>query len=45
MVEWWDQREEEPAGRSKEEKAQIGGNSPGQVRIAEVDSENTRQDV
>jgi len=45
MVEWWDQSEGEPAGKTKEEEVQISGDSPGQGWIAEVNSESKRQDV
>jgi hypothetical protein len=40
LVEWRDQREEEPTGKRQEEEAHIGGNSLGEDRIAEVDSES-----
>jgi len=45
MLEWWDQREEERAGKRKEEETQVDSNSAAQGRIAEVDSESNRQNV
>jgi len=45
VVEWRNQREEEPTGERKEKEAQICGSSPGQCSIAEVDSKTKRQDV
>jgi hypothetical protein len=44
-VKWRDHKEEEPTGERKEEDALIRGDSPGQSRIAEVDSKSKRQDV
>jgi len=45
MVEWWDYREVEPTRKRKVKEAQICTDSPGQVWVAEVNSESKRENV